>query len=304
MRARWDLAAVRRIRRVIRTWRPRVVHVHDPRALSLAQTALAGLDEILLVFTCRSVPERGSLMRRTGRSPDIFVAPNLDTSRFLAAAGAEESRTVIIRPAARIAGEVKARDWRRECRWAAETIVCGASGLGASTSRHNIREVVLHIPQPLRSLLRIVVLGGEPGGETRIGSVPVFGAGFVDELAPAIAGLDFLLNFSGADSMNTAVLEAMALGVPPVAYRAGGCGEYIEHLRSGLVVDESDPVAFAAAVSSLLENRELHRTLAAFARRRAAEFSVERMGEATNAAYTEAQRMRRSGDQNRGRSWG
>jgi glycosyltransferase involved in cell wall biosynthesis/peptidoglycan/xylan/chitin deacetylase (PgdA/CDA1 family) len=53
------------------------------------------------------------------------------------------------------------------------------------------------------------------------------------------------------DGIPTAVLEAMAAGLPIVATNAGSIPEIIEHSVSGLVVTQRDPGALAAAIASL-----------------------------------------------------
>lgn len=69
------------------------------------------------------------------------------------------------------------------------------------------------------------------------------------------------------DGLPTAVLEAMALGVPVVTTPVNGLREAVAHERTGLVVPERDPAALADALSRLLADRVLARTLADEARR-------------------------------------
>jgi UDP-glucose:tetrahydrobiopterin glucosyltransferase len=71
------------------------------------------------------------------------------------------------------------------------------------------------------------------------------------------------------------VVEAMACGVPVVAYRRGGPGELVEPWVNGLLVPADDVEALAAAVreSASLERRrcrqwaETHASREAFAER-------------------------------------
>jgi colanic acid/amylovoran biosynthesis glycosyltransferase len=79
------------------------------------------------------------------------------------------------------------------------------------------------------------------------------------------------------DGLPTSVLEAMALGVPVVTTAVNGLGEAVLHERTGLVVPEHDPVALAEALSRLLADRALARSLAGQARRHVEEqFALER----------------------------
>ena len=70
------------------------------------------------------------------------------------------------------------------------------------------------------------------------------------------------------DGLPTAVLEAMAVGVPVVTTAVNGLGEAVEHERSGLVVPEHDPAALAAALERVLRDLALAAQLATGARRR------------------------------------
>jgi UDP-glucose:tetrahydrobiopterin glucosyltransferase len=47
------------------------------------------------------------------------------------------------------------------------------------------------------------------------------------------------------------VVEAMACGVPVVAYRRGGPGELVQPGLNGLLVEPDDVVALAAAVEQV-----------------------------------------------------
>lgn len=52
------------------------------------------------------------------------------------------------------------------------------------------------------------------------------------------------------------ILEAMACGVPVVATRGGGVGEFVEDGTTGRLVPRNNPAALAAAVADLLTDRE------------------------------------------------
>ena len=72
-----------------------------------------------------------------------------------------------------------------------------------------------------------------------------------------------------------ALVEAMALGVPPVAYRCpGGAGEIIEHGKSGLLCLPESVSDLAAALTRVVEENDLRRTLAAGAAARARVFDA------------------------------
>ncbi len=72
------------------------------------------------------------------------------------------------------------------------------------------------------------------------------------------------------------VLEAMACGTPVVASSVGGFPDMIVEGQSGMLVPPGDATALAGAIVSLLKDTQLREKMAAGARRRAEEFSLER----------------------------
>jgi glycosyltransferase involved in cell wall biosynthesis len=75
--------------------------------------------------------------------------------------------------------------------------------------------------------------------------------------APCVVGAD-----GNRDGLPTVLLEALALGTPPVATPVTGIPELIHHEQTGLLVPEHDPVALAAALRRLLDDAALRERLA------------------------------------------
>lgn len=87
------------------------------------------------------------------------------------------------------------------------------------------------------------------------------------------------------EGLGSAVLIAMASGVPVVASRVGGLPELIEHEVTGLLTD-NQPEAIAAALGRLLDDLPFARILAGHARARVEQrFSAARMVSATVRVY-------------------
>jgi glycosyltransferase involved in cell wall biosynthesis len=107
-----------------------------------------------------------------------------------------------------------------------------------------------------------------------------------DDVPELLAGFDVFAFPSRFEGLCLAVIEAQAAGVPVVATPVGGIRETVVEGETGLLVPVGDAQALADAVSRVLEDSTLARTLAAEARRRArARFAVERMVAATRALY-------------------
>jgi len=76
-----------------------------------------------------------------------------------------------------------------------------------------------------------------------------------------VKGSDVFVLLSRKEGLSTALLEAMAIGVPVVATRVGGNPELVEHGETGLLVDP-EPSQLASAISLLLEDSGLAKRLA------------------------------------------
>ena len=298
MRGDWDLAAASRVRAVLRTWNADLIHAHDARAHAIALAALIGRKTLPLVVT-RRVPfiPRGRLKygRRVGR----FIAISGAVRDALVTGGVHPDRIELVYSGVSRPSMTKQRDWRLECRWPSDSVICGIVGaMTAEKGVATLAEIGGRLPDATRDRIRLVLLGGKSAGAQTVGGLTAFRAGFVDEIHGAMAGLDILLHPSSAEGLGTAVIDAMALGVPPVAFRVGGLPELIEDRRSGLLVPVGDVAAFAAATDRLVRDEPLRKALAAAGPARAAQFSVERMVRGTQAVYdtvlASASRVRRT----------
>jgi glycosyltransferase involved in cell wall biosynthesis len=77
--------------------------------------------------------------------------------------------------------------------------------------------------------------------------------GYVENAARLTAAADLFVLASIHEGLPVAVMEALALGVPVVATRAGGVPELVESGTSGVLVEPGHPDWLAAAVSAAAE---------------------------------------------------
>ncbi len=88
-----------------------------------------------------------------------------------------------------------------------------------------------------------------------------------------------------AEPFGLVLLEAMNAGKPVVASRVGGIPDVVNDGDNGLLAPPDDPVALAAALAHIAGDEALRARLAAGARRTAAMFSEERAVLATETVY-------------------
>jgi len=101
-----------------------------------------------------------------------------------------------------------------------------------------------------------------------------------------IRASDLFVHPSREEGFSNAVLEAMAGGIPVVAYDVGGNPEAVRDGESGLLAPPGRPVALADAMIRLLRNPALRRTMGEKGRERATTcFSVERMVREVETLY-------------------
>ncbi len=149
---------------------------------------------------------------------------------------------------------------------------------------------------------RFLILGEGLSGEEekllRLASQPGLAdrmvyAGWVEpaELPGYLAAADVAIYPLDDNLLNRArcsakLVDLMAAGLAIVAEDVGQSSEYIEHGRSGLLVEAGDAEAFARCVVRLLRDEGLRGTLGNEARRRVCEeFAWERLAERIESAY-------------------
>lgn len=289
MAADWDVQAARRIRARMRTWTVDMVHAHDARSHALAMIALIGRTETPLVVTRRVPFTPRSVRVKYGHRVTRFIAISNAVRDAMVAGGIAGPRISVVHSGiATRSSAVEPRDWRQELAWPADSVICGIVGaMTAEKGIDSLAEICSALPRSVRARARIVLLGGSASPERDVGGVTAHTAGFVTDIDPAIAGLDVLWHPSKAEGLGTSVIDAMSLGVPPVAFRVGGIPEVIEHEVSGLLVPAGDSSAFAAAAAKLIEDPELRARLAEGARVRAKTFDASEMTKGTEAVYIE-----------------
>jgi glycosyltransferase involved in cell wall biosynthesis len=266
-----------------------MVHAHDARSHALAMIALMGRKEIPLIVSRRVPFQPKSVRLKYGERVTRFIAISNAVKEAMTRAGIEAGRISVVHSgiAPRIQ-PVLPRDWRSELGWSRETVVCGV--VGAMTAEKGVDllgGIGRSMSDRARNRVRLVLIGGAAAEPSSLGGLVTHSAGFVEEIDPAVAGLDILWHPSKAEGLGTSVIDAMALGVPPIAFSVGGIPEVIEDGISGRLVPAGDVNAFAAAASSLVEDETLRARLALGAKERAKKFDAVEMTKRTEAVYQE-----------------
>ena len=274
------------LRRLLRTHRPDVLHVHwiVPQgvvALLVARhvpwlvTTLGG--DVYALTDRLSLRLKRAVLTRAA----AVTTMNVDMRRRLLELGAPAGQTLVLPMGADVDG-VRATG--------AGVVRC--PGRVLFVGRLVEKKGLAVLLEALRSVpvgWSLDVVGDGPlraGLEARAAGLPVRFLGQLtkDDLARAYAGCDLLVAPSvpaasgDQDGLPVALLEAMSAGCPVVASRIAGIDEAVVDGETGLLVPPGDAAALAAALSRLLGDPDLRDRLGAAASARADDYSVAALG--------------------------
>lgn len=285
-RSEWDMLAAKRIRSRLRAWRPDIVHAHDARSHTIAMIALGTNSRTPLLVTRRVAFSPRLARVKYGRRVTRFIAISNAVKKAMTLVGVPGEKIDVVYSGVTEPRIARRRDWRQELGWPQDTLVCGV--VGAMTGEKGIEllhGIIARLPASVRQQCGIVFLGAKDTGQLDARGMRVHWAGFVDEIADAMAGLDMLWHPATSEGLGTSVLDSLALGVVPVAFATGGLSETIEHEVSGLLVPPGNLDDFASGIASLVTNAGMREQLGANGRRRARDFSEVSMIENNIAVY-------------------
>lgn len=285
----WDIRAARLIREYVQRSHVDIIHAHDARSHAVARVSLIGMSRPPLVVT-RRVPFAPKAARlKYGNRVTRFIAVSAAVKNAMVDAGIEPSRIIVVHSGVeKPRANLQPRDWRTELNWPADAVICGVVGaMTAEKGVDELEEIAASLNETVQRTARILLLGGAKRGHMTIGRIQAYSAGFVEDIIPAVAGVDVLWHPSRAEGLGTSVIDAMAVGVPPLAFAVGGLSEVVVNQTSGLLVPSGNIAAFAEAAEQLICDAGLRASLGAQAKIRAATFNAGTMTQQTEKVYYE-----------------
>jgi glycosyltransferase involved in cell wall biosynthesis len=295
-----DLAAAWRLSRVLKQFRPEILHAHDPGAVAMAATALS----------IASPRPRPPLV--ASRRIEFPIARNSfstwkysQVDCFLAISRAVRDRLIADRiPAAKVAIVHEGVDVERIVSLphgnlhaalflpTHAPIVATIGALVAQKDHHTLIEAAAIVVKQV-SDVRFVILGEgdlRPNLEKQIRHLHlerhVFLAGFRADVLELLKDIDVFALSSTHEGMCTSLLDAMAAEKAAVATAVGGVPEVVDDLQTGFLVPPRDPEALASRLVQLLRDADLRSRMGRAGLERARRlFTVDRMVEETAAAY-------------------
>jgi glycosyltransferase involved in cell wall biosynthesis len=298
MRGGWDIAAVIRLARFCRRWRPDVIHTQLSRADWIGRPLARALG-VPVLSTIHNVHSRmydaefTPFAARFGRACDRwsatfvtrFVAVSTGVQRDLEAAGVRPDRIVVIHNGLNVDRRPAAdpRDLVRRV-WGVTSadIVIGTVALFKAQKGLSFLVEAARIATAVNPRLRFVHIGDGPLRDEVARQIEVAGLGDrfrlldrVPDPMRLLSGLDVFVLPSIWEGLPIALLEAMAAGLPAVGTAVSGIEDVIEHNRSGLLVPPADACALADAILRVASDPPLRSRLAEAALARVARFSSD-----------------------------
>lgn len=307
-----DLRAVLQLRKIMKRWRPDIVHTHTSKAGIVGRWAARSvkirntvhtphghvfygyfspmktrmfifLEKITAPITGRLVTltRRGMedhLREGIGRPDQYRIIPSgADVGRFSLASGDHV---------------------REEIGYVRERVIGWAGRLAAIKDG----ETFLRAAEKIHAMCPDTrfILAGE--GEERekletlakelcVDNVVHF-LGNRDDMPSVMAAMDVFVLSSLNEGFGRVIVEAMAAGVPVVATGVGGVPEVVEDGATGMLVPPRDPVRMAETVMTILDDEELRNRLRENGRIRAWAFDTRVMVDSYEEIYEELLRKR------------
>lgn len=295
-----DLAAAWKLSRIIRQWKPAVVHAHDPHAVSMTALALSFSAPVPRprVIASRRVDfhlQGNAFSQWKYRQVDGFIAASGAIRDILIHDGVPAGRVVVVHDgidvgkiAHRPAADLHAEYWLPH---GAPVIV----NVGALVAHKGQKFLIEAMPLVVREIpdARLVIFGE---GELRAGlerqvkhlslEKHVLLPGFREDVLSLVKSADLFVMSSLTEGLGSAVLDAMAMGLAVVGTRAGGIPEAVVPGETGELVEPGEAKPLAAALVKLLKDPALRRTYGEAGRQRVArQFDVDHLVAGTLAAY-------------------
>lgn len=272
-------AAMWRLIRVFRRFRPDVVHTHDysPHLLGAPAARAARVPVVVHtrhLQTGKLTPRQTLGLRVASALSDAIVAVSEDASRRLGSEGMPPSKCRVIHNGVDVEAFSPGGRWRRPAGCRVISVGRLAEVKDYPTLLRASRRVAEVLPG-----FALEIVGDGPDRESLEGLRSELGLtervtflGGRPDVADRLAAADAFALASTSEGLSISLLEASAAGLAVVATRVGGNPEIVEHGASGLLVPPGDPDALAAALISVLSEPHRLRDMGRAARRRVEQF--------------------------------
>ena len=280
----FDMAAVGELRRIIRDFRPDIVHCHSSFSGKLA----SWLSRVPGRFYTRhcAFPQPKRLTTFPGKQLNGFINNTLSTHIVAVAKAAMDDLTVTgvdpdkitviingVEPMPVTSAEERAA--LRQSLGIGETdFVCGISARLEEYKGHTYLLKAAAMLKDTHPTMKFLIIGGGTAEDALRAEADALGiteavrfTGFVSGVAPYYNIMDLNINCSiGTETSSLALSEGMSLGVPAVVSDFGGNPYMITDGWNGFVVPQKNPEALAEKIRQIADDPALREKLSAGAK--------------------------------------
>jgi glycosyltransferase involved in cell wall biosynthesis len=297
-----DLAAAWKLSRVLRQFRPDIVHAHDPHAVAMAGTALSfgAVTPLPPLVASRRVDfhlSGHSFSRWKYRQVTRFIAASGAIRDILVDDGIPAGQVTVLHDGIDVAKVQGLPELNAHVEFWLPHGVPLLVNVGALVGHKGQTHLLDAMPLVMREVpdAHLVILGE---GELRVPlerqvkelrlERAVRMPGFREDVLSLMKSADVFVMSSITEGLGSAVLDAMAMGLPVVGTSAGGIPEAVVHGETGLVVPPAEPKPLAAAIVRLLKDPDLREQYGRAGRARVeAHFGLDALVDGTLAVYRE-----------------
>ncbi len=294
-----DARAALGFARIVRDFRPDIVHAHGNKAGVVARLAHFARPGTPVIYSPHGYAFAGHFPSREQtlyRTLESLVAPLATLVLCVCEAEARLARATGINSRIRVVhnGIVPLEPASEATSNGGGPRICATSGLRPGKGLDALLEAMVDVVEAVPEV-RLALAGDGPERDyleavaicNGVGDA-VEWLGNLDDVIPLLSSSDVFVNPSWSESFPYSILEAMAVGCPILATDVGGVSEAIEDEVTGILVPPRDRVALAGSLIGLLGASAHAHELGRRAReRQRAAFTLERMVAGTIAVYDE-----------------
>jgi len=295
-----DLSTAWKLNKIVKQWKPAIVHAHDPHAVSMAALALSfsAPDPRPKLIASRRVDfhlQSHTFSQWKYRQMDGFIAASHAIKDILVADGIPSGRIEVVHDGIdvekiqhRPAIDLHAEYWLPH---GVPVIV----NVGALVGHKGQKYLIDAMPMVLREVpdAHLIIFGeGDLRAplEKQVKQLTlakrVLLPGFREDVMSLMKSADLFVMSSVTEGLGSAVLDAMAMGHAVVGTKAGGIPEAVIDEETGVLVEPADAKALAGAIVRLLKDANLRQQFGAAGRARVTkQFGVDRLVDGTLDVY-------------------
>jgi glycosyltransferase involved in cell wall biosynthesis len=304
----WDVFAALHLLRMLWFYKPALLHIHDPRSGAVGRM-IAKVLNIPVVYTVHlpsyyyvtGLKQRlYQLIERLlnkGFTDRIIYVSHSAYDEAIRDRIASKQQSLVIENGIDLRAYTKPVDCaavRKALNVPVEVAVF--CFVGRFTEQKGI-DVLLHAVTEIQNqhtVFRVWLVGDGPlraeleewVAKENLSSIVQF-LGYRSDIPAILQASDVFVLPSRYEAMPISLLEAMAAGLPCVVTNVGDNAKVVEDGITGIVVPPENPEALATALRKMLAEPEMRRAMGEAARKKAQQYSVERMAARIAEVYEE-----------------